>query len=124
MITIDKTKLNEYIDAGLIIANEHPVLPIKILNYSRKAQFEKIWNEYTLICRGLVIDDDYNIVARAFPKFFNYEEHKPEDIPNERYEIYDKMDGSLGILFHYDNQWHIATRGSFVSDQHFVQKKF
>jgi hypothetical protein len=24
-----------------------------------------------------------NVVAKPFPKFFNYEEHKPEDIPNE-----------------------------------------
>jgi RNA ligase len=27
------------------------------------------------------------------------------------------MDGSLGILFYYNNEWQIATRGSFVSDQ-------
>ncbi len=29
----------------------------------------------------------------------------------------EKLDGSLGILFYYNNQWHLATRGSFHSDQ-------
>jgi hypothetical protein len=24
---------------------------------------------------------------------------------------------SLGIMFHYANEWHLATRGSFVSEQ-------
>jgi RNA ligase len=27
------------------------------------------------------------------------------------------MDGSLGIFFHYAGEWHMATRGSFTSDQ-------
>ena len=29
----------------------------------------------------------------------------------------EKLDGSLGIIFFYDDQWHVATRGSFASDQ-------
>ena len=27
------------------------------------------------------------------------------------------MDGSLGILFYYENEWHLATKGSFTSEQ-------
>jgi RNA ligase len=67
--------------------------------------------------RGTVLDREGNIVARSFPKFFNMEEHKSEEIPNEEFEVFEKMDGSLGILFHYDSEWHLATRGSFVSEQ-------
>jgi RNA ligase len=65
----------------------------------------------------LVLDLEGNIIAKPFPKFFNYEEHKPEDIPNENFEVYEKMDGSLGIIFNYEGEWLIATRGSFASDQ-------
>lgn len=109
--------INKLIDDGFLIKNEHPSLPIFILNYSRKTQFEKYWNEYTLLARGLVLDFDYNVVAYPFRKFFNFEEHQVSDIPKESYEVYDKMDGSLGILFNYGFNWHLATRGSFVSDQ-------
>jgi RNA ligase len=67
--------------------------------------------------RGTVLDREGNLVAKAFPKFFNMEEHKPEEIPMEEFEVFEKLDGSLGILFHYADEWHLATRGSFVSDQ-------
>jgi RNA ligase len=67
--------------------------------------------------RGTVLDREGNIVARTFPKFFNMEEHKQEEIPNEEFEVFEKMDGSLGILFHHEGEWHLATRGSFVSEQ-------
>ena len=33
------------------------------------------------------------------------------------FEVYEKMDGSLGISYTVDNEIFIATRGSFVSDQ-------
>jgi RNA ligase len=65
----------------------------------------------------LVLDNEGNVIAKPFPKFFNYEEHKPEDIPNENFEVYEKMDGSLGIIFHYEGEWLIVTRGSFTSEQ-------
>jgi RNA ligase len=52
----------------------------------------------------MVTNSKGDIVARPFKKFFNYEEHKPEDIPNEDYVVYEKMDGSLGILFYYEEE--------------------
>jgi RNA ligase len=67
------------------------------------------------MCRGLVTDDKGNIIARPFAKFFNMEEKR--HTPTDSFEVYEKMDGSLGIVFYYDNEWHIATRGSFASDQ-------
>ena len=109
--------LNDYIEEGLVERNFHPTLPLAIYNYSRKTQYEGIWDSITLMCRGLILDSDGNIIARSFNKFFNMEEHKPEEIPNEPFEVFDKMDGSLGIYFHYDGKWHMATKGSFTSDQ-------
>ena len=109
--------LEEYIDKGLVVKQNHPTLPLSIYNYSRTTQYDGMWDDITLNCRGLVLDLEGNIIAKPFPKFFNYEEHKPEDIPNENFEVYEKMDGSLGIIFHYEGEWLIATRGSFTSDQ-------
>jgi len=113
----DLSILNDYIDRGLVIKQDHPSLPLSIYNYSRECQYSKQWDDITLTCRGLVLDNEGNVVAKPFPKFFNYEEHKPEEIPNESFRVYEKLDGSLGIVFHYENEWHVATRGSFVSEQ-------
>jgi RNA ligase len=108
-------KLNKYYEEGLLYKQIHPTLPLTIWNYSEKCQYDGKWDEVTLMCRGLVTDNEGNIVARPFKKFFNWEENK--HTPTEEFEVYKKEDGSLGILFHYDGEWVLATRGSFTSDQ-------
>jgi RNA ligase len=107
--------LNGYIERGLVDYQDHPTLPLRIYNYTRTCQFEKMWDDITLMCRGLVLDHEGNVVAYPLKKFFNIEEL--DSIPNEPYDIYAKMDGSLGIVFHYADEWHVATRGSFTSEQ-------
>ena len=109
--------LEKYYTDGLLHKQTHPTKDLTIWNYSPKVQYERLWDDITLQCRGLVTNSKGDIVARPFKKFFNYEEHKPEDIPNENYIVYEKMDGSLGILFNYENEWILATRGSFTSPQ-------
>lgn len=113
----DLEKLDVYIEAGLIVKQDHPTLPLSIYNYSRTCQYEGHWDEITLSCRGLILDNEGNVIARPFPKFFNLEELKPEQIPNEPFEVFEKMDGSLGILFYYNDEWHLASKGSFTSEQ-------
>lgn len=108
-------KLNSYFEAGLVYKQIHPTLPLIIWNYSEKVQYENLWDEITLQTRGLVTDNKGNVIARPFKKFFNMEEGKHS--PTKDFEVYEKMDGSLGILFNYNNQWILATRGSFTSDQ-------
>jgi T4 RnlA family RNA ligase len=119
-------ELNQLIADGYINVNKHPNADLYIYNYSQKAQYERLWNDWTLACRGLIMDKDYNIVARPFQKFFNLGELESEsliggNIPPSGvrglFEVYEKMDGSLGILYWIDNQCFIATRGSFISEQ-------
>ncbi len=94
--------LEKYHADGLLHKQTHPTLDLTIWNYSPKVQYERLWDDITMQCRGLVTNSKGDIVARPFKKFFNYEEHKPEDLPNETFEVYEKMDGSLGILFYYE----------------------
>ena len=108
-------KLNKYYEDGLLYKQVHPTLPLTIWNYSEKVQYENLWDEVTISTRGLVTDDKGDIVATPFKKFFNIEEGKYT--PTETFEVYEKMDGSLGIVFWYQGQWVVATRGSFTSDQ-------
>ena len=121
---IDLNILNKYIEEGWVIKNEHPTLPISIYNYSPTTQYENKWDDVTRMCRGLILDTGGNVVAKTFPKFHNLDEHKIEDVPNEPFEVYEKYDGSLLIVFFYDGLWRTATRGSFVSEQALKGKEF
>lgn len=111
-------KLAAAVADGLVREQHHPTLPLRILNYTERAQYERIWTDVTRQCRGLIIDAAGNIVARPFQKFFNYGEH-PDGTFNldARVAVTDKWDGSLGILYPTPDGHAIATRGSFTSEQ-------
>lgn len=122
---------------GYIRENEHPDHPLSILTYTEKAQFENMWNRFTLQCRGLVYDwETGEIVALPLPKFFNSVQHGvdqdisvPEGnlhlrienwskaLPDDPFEIFEKLDGSMILVFHYKGEWLTASKGSFTSDQ-------
>ena len=94
------------------------------LNYTLKTQFESYWDRYTEMCRGLIYDTSTNIIeALPFPKIFNLnevEKSKESNLPKEEFEILEKVDGSLGILYKNPlkaSEPRIATRGSFISNQ-------
>ena len=107
--------LERYYKDGWLIKQTHPTLPLTIWNYSQTTQYEGKWDAVALMCRGLVTDDMGNIVARPFKKFFNIEEGKHNPTPD--FDVYEKMDGSLIIIFWYDGGWVVASRGSFTSEQ-------
>lgn len=116
MAHVDKKILQIHIDEGLITEVKHPAADLYIYNYTPKTQYARMWNEVTLLCRGLITDGNGRVIAQPFPKFFNYEEYHGE-VPNSKYNISEKMDGSLGITYAHKGTVNIATRGSFTSEQ-------
>ena len=105
------------ISKNYVRVNKHPEHDLYIYNYTQNAQFERVWNEITLSCRGLILDENWNIVGRPFPKFFNLGEMENQVVPESSFEVFDKMDGSLGILYWINDVPFMASRGSFASDQ-------
>lgn len=127
MTTLDNLippdELAAAITAGHVTRKTHPELPLSIYAYTRTAQYDRAWTPVTTRCRGLVVDDKSGeIVAWPFPKFFNVPEHAlgqpyAPPLPDEPFDVYDKVDGSLGIVFHYEGRWRAASKGSFISEQ-------
>ncbi len=113
---IEPSVLEQLVKDGWVSAQRHPTLPLTIYNYTPKTPFSKHWTPETILCRGLVLADDGEIVARSFPKFFNLGEHQGP-MPDEPHHVYEKMDGSLFIVAWYRDEIVTATRGSFTSPQ-------
>lgn len=112
---VDLAKIREYVDKGLVSEQKHPTGDLYIFNYTHSCQFEGAWDEVTKMCRGLITDGTGKVVARPFNKFFNRgEQGEPH---TGLFTAYDKLDGSLGIMYPLDGKLYIATRGSFTSDQ-------
>lgn len=115
---LDTVELPELVSAGYVSKRQHGTLPLSIYNYTAKAQCDVKqfdWTDALSKCRGMVVDSDQNVVAFCQPKFWNLD---PEtfDEPGTAF-IAAKADGSLGIIFRFNNELHVATRGSFHSEQ-------
>jgi T4 RnlA family RNA ligase len=95
----------------------HPTLPLVICNYDQleSPKTHPIVRE----CRGLILNSQtHELVARAFNRFFNWGEVVEEmSLFNfNDFSVQSKEDGSLVVIYFYDGQWRINTRGSFGLD--------
>lgn len=118
----DMDLFHEMYESGFIKVQRHPKFPhdLAIANYTQKAQSNYHWNEVTEQCRGLIYNPETTaIVARPFRKFYNHDEEQAHRFSDdENVTAYDKLDGSLGIIYRDpDGVLNVATRGSFTSEQ-------
>ena len=115
----DLDALNARVEAKLIARKDHPIIPsVTLYNYTPRAQFERAWDEHVLQARGLIVDSKTGeIIARPWPKFFNYDEVQVPLPWDEPFDVTTKMDGSLFIATRSRGDLITATRGSFESTQ-------
>lgn len=108
-------ELDKRVAAGILGRGQQG--PLRIYIYSNRCVYERLWDPFSLMARGLVLDQEAQVVrATPFPKFFNYGEGE-QTFPAETFEVYEKLDGSLGIVFHDGQRWRVVTKGSFDSPQ-------
>lgn len=103
---------------GMVRIQYHPSFPLVVAAYTSDCMIAQNWNEVTTQCRGLIWNTQTKeVVARPFRKFFNHNDPRsPQEYDGHVY-AYDKLDGSLGVGFVWQGKLHIATKGSFASDQ-------
>lgn len=56
-----------------------------VVKYKREVFFKDEWDDFLRECRGMILDQDYNIVSLPFTKIHNYgvEKDAPEFVDNE-----------------------------------------
>lgn len=112
----DKGYLQKSVDGDLIL-----------YNYTQKAVYDKKWSPNIMQGRGIIFDSNNNLIARPFGKFFNINETEFTQLHNlpkdEKFEVFEKIDGVLGIVFFYNNSWRLSTRGDLKSFQSDIGQK-
>lgn len=95
---------------------------LTIYCYNEFTQFQRLWNTTTLAARGIVFDDEGEIVQRCLPKFFNSDE--PDGIITAKVNeptaniIQNKLDGSLiKVSFSKKHGLVVTSKCSFASKQ-------
>lgn len=106
--------LQKEVEAGNIRVGKDTNRPLRIYNYTQKAQFSQHWNDITLTCRGLILDNDGKVVVLPPKKFFNQNEPLAAKVNLKTARISEKLDGMM-IILKVDSDWGliITSRGSF-----------
>lgn len=88
-----------------------------LFKYRRSAIAAARWNFFERVSRGLIVSRRTgHIVARPFDKFFNWGEGgRTTTAPIKR--VWEKVDGSAGVLYQHNGERRIATLGSFDGEQ-------
>ncbi len=117
---ISKEHINEALNRGEIYVRKHSKYPLYLYKYTSSTVYSNNWNPLTLISRGLVLDEDYNIIAYPMTKFFNYSELSESVksmIHNENFIVTEKLDGSLIQAFNYNGNLIVTSSGGFETEQ-------
>jgi RNA ligase len=120
-------QLSELAREGQINQAQHRETGLVLFNYGLVAT-KDFWTPLTRMARGIVFDSSGSrVVAHTIPKFFNLQEHPETQLSlllDRPFWVDEKLDGSMGTLFHWQDRWHVATRGSFHSSQAQMGLKF
>lgn len=121
MLDFKPRDLEEAIAQGLVNRTLDPETGYTIYCYTPKAVYTPgaFDNPAVRALRGTIVNAQGGVVARPWPKFFNYGQEGADEIdPDLPVEVTDKVDGSLGILYlDPEGKPRIATKGSMKSEQ-------
>lgn len=112
---LTKHGLNRLTEEYFIKVKRHTVYPnLFLLSYDflNSPLSEKVVQQ----CRGIILDEDKNwsIISYPFDKFFNYGEPNAATIDWSTAKVYEKLDGSLVVLYfnNYSSKWEVSTSGT------------
>lgn len=115
---LDIDRLNQYHEAGKLRRGKHPDRDLFVWCYSVQTVYTQDWDDLTLMCRGLQTDAEGNVLARPFPKFFNWGQPQAPgpEVTGAPFWAYDKEDGTLIIVgLDSDGEALVSTKGSFTT---------
>ncbi len=87
-----------------------------VLKYKNKVFYDNLWTPELMEMRGLVVDEDYNVVVYPFTKIFNRFENGIDIDRNEIVTAVRKVNGFLGCVTVGNGRLIYSTTGSLDSD--------
>jgi len=109
-----------YVKLGLLRSDKTDDGRLAVYTYTDQCAYTNAWDDVTRNARGHIYDLlTGECAAWPFPKFFNLNENaetQADRLPwDQPYEICEKLDGWLGVLYRHEGRFKVSTRGSFHS---------
>lgn len=127
MNQFDRSVLNKYIEVSKFTVEKHPTSEMFIYGYhTRKEGIPIIWDAINTHLRGIILDANGTVLQRPFKKFFTFKQYITKTkvlltegetlkLPDCDFKIYEKVDGSMAILYWINEKPFLCSQRSFVS---------
>lgn len=141
MSKVDFELLTDYANRKLLTKKKHPTKDLWMFKYTPEVMMKSLWDDVTLMCRGLVCDGEGNIVIWPMRKFFNHTEvQKFKQSSNKKLremaEAYEsakknwirmeksvKWDGFLAMATRHQGETLIVCSNSFSGEHQEIAKE-
>ena len=108
-----------FVEGNLSLVSKKPAGDgIYVLKYKKRVFYDNLWNDYLEHCRGIIVDDEFNVVQYPFTKIYNYgiESKAPKLDESTRVTAYRKVNGFMAAVTWHNGDLLISTTGSTDSD--------
>ncbi len=110
-------RIDELVEQNYLYRKFSPDGKLMLLCYTNHCIYDSEWVKATIHSRGHVYEvGTGRLIAKPFSKFFNLSElskSKARNLIKKDFDCFEKLDGSLGIIYNYENTWRINTRRNF-----------
>jgi len=124
-----KFNVDDLVEQGLVrkkTYTEGKYKGLSVLKYTNKVFYDNLWNldERLLDCRGMVVDEEDNIISWPFTKVFNLGENGTELDHHKIYTFVPKINGFLGVATWHKGDFIVSTTGSLDSSYVKLAKEY
>lgn len=125
---VTKEQLEAFVENNpkLVTRKESGTYPgLFVLKYARKVFYDNLWTPELELCRGLILDSDWNIVVRPFTKIYNRGERNTDFHRDDIVTAVEKKNGFMAaVTYHSTHGQIISTTGSLDSDYVKLARKY
>jgi hypothetical protein len=91
---------------------------LSVIKYKHNVFYKDTWNDFLRECRGMIVDQDFNIISLPFTKIHNYkiESSAPKFDPDEMVNCSKKVNGFMIAVTCYNGDLLWSTTGSLDSN--------
>lgn len=123
---LDRSVLQTYVENTIVCCEKHPFADLYIYGYYEDPTKMRVWDDISKHCRGVIVDKEGTVVEHPFVKFWTFKQYISKNLallnenqvlrlPDCRFRITEKVDGTMVTLYWVDDTPYLATQRSFTN---------
>lgn len=117
---MDSNIVKEYVKSNpkkvkMRLSEKYPSLGV--LRYAKSVFWNNEWDDVLELCRGTVVDEQYNVVSMPFKKIYNFgiESRAPVFSDDTEVTVFRKVNGFMANITYHQGEIVVSTTGSLDS---------